>query len=378
MKYTYCRSLVYWLSLFILLTFAGLSGAVPYEEDKLDCAMRNLFFRAAKTAVPWRKDMSDIFEALEIDSRCQNYTSDVRIGRKTRENTSKHKLKRSYEGNFTTFYVCPNHGNDSLNSGNQSHPFLSLHRAIKETEVEVTSKSYPNKKRVIILREGIHYLESTIVLTPNHSNLLIKAAPNEDIWISGGKLIEAREISWTRTKEDSNIWVANVSSLDLPQITGLFTVTSHERMTLARYPNADVEEWDAKDRHIPGKDVKEWLFPPYDKVPEFFSIDLSIPDNPTGHIKNESTMPDYNRFGTGQGGACASVWGDQPSYWCSNVSAGGWAEVDKAASIAGRMNIPRGMILTNETTSGIFERAQHWKDPKGAVVHVSHTQGWAW
>jgi len=47
-------------------------------------------------------------------------------------------------------------------------------------------------------------------------------------------------------------------------------------------------------------------------------------------------MGPYNTFGRGQGGVCATVWGDQPSYWCGNASAGGWAEVDKAAALAGR------------------------------------------
>jgi hypothetical protein len=59
------------------------------------------------------------------------------------------------------------------------------------------------------------------------------------------------------------------------------------------------------------------------------------------------------------------------------LSGGGWAEVDKAAALAGRMNIPRGIVLAN-TDSEIFQRARRWTNPRGAIVHVAHTQGWAW
>jgi hypothetical protein len=201
----------------------------------------------------------------------------------------------------------------------------------------------------------------------------------------------------------ANIWVADLTSLrNVPSsITGLFTVglsgtttaTHHERMTLSRYPNADVEEWNSPNRYMPHDTVDEWMFPPFGDIPHFEYIDLSDAKNPTGRVKNDSTMVDYNSFGTGQGGACATVWGDSPSYWCSNVSAGGWAEVDRAAALSGRMNIPIGMTLSKPSKStgvdddarstssdkdAFIERANRWANPQGGIIHVSHTQGWAW
>ena len=234
-----------------------------------------------------------------------------------------------------------------------------------------------------MLREGIHFLNNTITLTPIDSYLTIRSAyPNETVWISGGILIDSNSSDWKRVDSKGNIWVTNLNSLNVKSgITGLFTIHPHQRMTLARYPNANVEEWDDPKRYVSSHAVDEWMFPEYGEIPKFYTIDLSSEENPTGHIKNDSTMVDYNKFGTGQGGACATVWGDEPSYWCSNVSAGGWAEVDKAAALAGRMNIPRGMILlkNNSRISGtindiaddsIFERIQGWSNPKGGIVHV--------
>mmetsp|Transcript_19072 Transcript_19072/g.35127 ORF Transcript_19072/g.35127 Transcript_19072/m.35127 type:complete len:425 (+) Transcript_19072:873-2147(+) len=158
-------------------------------------------------------------------------------------------------------------------------------------------------------------------------------------------------------------------------------------MTLARYPNANVEDWNAAGRYVPAINLKsnatddyEWLFPPYSNIPEFYSIDLSKPNNPTGHFKNDSRMAHYNWYGTGKGGSCASVWGEEPSYWCSNISAGGWAFVDKAAAEAGRPNIPMGITIYNETLVKRFTTKWNAKrnNPRGAVFHVAHTQRWAW
>ena len=57
-------------------------------------------------------------------------------------------------------------------------------------------------------------------------------------------------------------------------------------------------------------------------------------------------MTEYNTYGTGKGGVCASVWDpSEPSYWCGNSSSGGWAEVDRQAAAAGQLGIPRGFTF---------------------------------
>ena len=70
-----------------------------------------------------------------------------------------------------------------------------------------------------------------------------------------------------------------------------------------------------------------------------------------------------------------SVWGDEPSYWCSNISDGGWAEVDRAAAEAGRPNIPIGIHIFNETLVKQFKR---WSNASGANFLAQHSQLWAW
>jgi Right handed beta helix region len=443
-------------------------------KKELDCAMRMLFYNMSRNAVPWRIDMSDVFNSLELDRYCSDlvegsdkhgyvdrmvidpdpttFTMKKSLMSTSSNSTSigRHRQRRrrrmtgtieqqlqqrtsndmSYSTDRRIFYVCPRTGvDDDANIdgiGSRSHPFATIERALDATRRHqhqqyhlsqtrnntVTTIRQRKKRQTIMLVPGIHFLKNTIVLKPVDSHLEIRSSDDllEDsdgkAWISGGILISSKNTTWkkmenTTNDNKNNIWIADLTALNISSITGLFTVgttTHHERMTLARYPNANVEDWDQPNRYMPHNSVHEWLFPPFGDVPTFEYIDLSRPDNPTGHIKNDSTMEDYNAFGTGQGGSCATVWGPSPSYWCSNISAGGWAEVDKIAALAGRMNIPRGMTLSSSTSKrsspsssssaeeataeqaadAFVERAKRWSNPQGAIVHVSHTQGWAW
>lgn len=87
-------------------------------------------------------------------------------------------------------------------------------------------------------------------------------------------------------------------------------------------------------------------------------------------------MGGYNAWMVGTGGVCDSVWNPgQPSYWCSNGSSGGWAEVDQACAVAGQLQIPVGMTIN--TSYPLLERVAKWKDPRGAIVHTWHSQSWA-
>jgi hypothetical protein len=81
-------------------------------------------------------------------------------------------------------------------------------------------------------------------------------------------------------------------------------------------------------------------------------------------------------YSAGVGGVCSTLWGNEASYWCSNSSAGGWAEVDQQAAVSGRLNIPTGMTYNLSTDVG--RRINHWNhSSEGGIVHAWHSQSWA-
>jgi len=363
-------------------------------EGELDCNMRKLFMEMAQQNIPWRHDTKDVFDALELDSRCPDevYAHHMHSAIIDSSNTKLEKEEEEEEEHTYLVYVDPKDGNDKHNSGNYTHPYSTIHRALYDTRHKIPTTKH-NTKKSIILKSGIHFLNETITLTSPLDNHLTIRGMDEGTWISGGIAINSQTTHWEQSKTNEHVWVANLSSIvnDDTSITGLFTTNPHERMTLARYPNANVEEWDAPKRYIPSFTIKspivhyedpknvsqyEWIFPNFTTVPEFYSIDLRQSNNPSGHVKNDSSMDEYNIYGTGHGGSCASVWGDEPSYWCSNISAGGWAEVDQYAAKAGRPNIPVGITIYNTL---LVERFSKWNETKarGAILHVQHTQGWA-
>mmetsp|Transcript_1429 Transcript_1429/g.2265 ORF Transcript_1429/g.2265 Transcript_1429/m.2265 type:complete len:761 (+) Transcript_1429:492-2774(+) len=175
-----------------------------------------------------------------------------------------------------------------------------------------------------------------------------------------------------------------------PGISGLFTLKDHVRLTRARFPDADAEvaQWgyaslQRDSLSIPGESVLEWTKPNPQPQPTFKFIDLSDPRNPSGQVKNNSQMNEYNTWGVGHGGACSSVWGDGDSYWCGNASAGGWAEVDQECAVKGTIQIPMGMQYNMSyvppSSSTGKPLGPRWKDADltGAIVHAWHSQSWA-
>ena len=87
-------------------------------------------------------------------------------------------------------------------------------------------------------------------------------------------------------------------------------------------------------------------------------------------------MDGYNQYASGHGGACSEIWGDEAdSYWCSNSSQGGWAEVDRECAISGQMQLPMGMIYNR--SDDMIGPIQQATSLEGGYVFAWHSQSWA-
>jgi hypothetical protein len=219
------------------------------------------------------------------------------------------------------------------------------------------------------------------------SGLALRSFPGEDAWLSGGILIGVTD--WRRVSPNSNIVVANLTDLlideqelPLPKVASLFTTS--RRLIRARFPNSDPEtaQWGYNSPEklkfsIPDeKVVTEWHRPPPGVIPTFTFVDLSKYPPPSVPIKNDSTMDGYNLYASGSGGVCADLWGpNADSYWCSNASAGGWAEVDQECAVTGQLQIPIGMDYNRSHEIG--QRIDGWNHTKGAFIYAWHSQSWS-
>ena len=382
------------------------ASAYALNTTHLDCGVRRLLHRRAVTLQPWHGHQLEVFDALELSTLC----GDARPAE--REATPPEGAHATGDFGFTAI-VCPRHGDDraagapaTRHDDERRPPFATVAAALAAARRSGASR------RSIVLRQGVHLLHATLELGPGDSGTTISAAQGEEAWLSGGVAIPVGA-AWKRPHGSSKVWTLEIPDLD--DVPGFFSLDptaksgaeGHRRFTRARFPNGDAEkaQWGyaSQGRYntsLPAGAVLEWHRPPpHGKVPGVAYVDLSIPGNPSGAIKNDSTMREYNSWGSSvpglvQGDVCAQVWdAAEHSYWCGNNSAGGWAEVDREAAMSGQLGIPVGLTFYSNyseryncnwadvheacRSQPLGPRAAKWADPQGAIVHAWHSQSWA-
>mmetsp|Transcript_11555 Transcript_11555/g.12404 ORF Transcript_11555/g.12404 Transcript_11555/m.12404 type:complete len:1059 (-) Transcript_11555:164-3340(-) len=288
--------------------------------------------------------------------------------------------------------------------GSRDHPWLSVHQALNHVRL-LTGQNHQKRnnnnnnnngagtKIVLLLRQGVHYLRGRPMRLSNLDNadLTIRGYPGEEVWISGGvklKNVVFKKATPYNIHHADGVYVADLSDVlkghDIPNIPSLFT--SSRRYIRARYPDGDPEinQWGYRSPHhfdysIRSDEVLEWAKPKPGIPPTFTFIDFAKrknlpPDIPT---KNNSKMDGYNVYASGHGGVCSEIWGNRAdSYWCSNSSEGGWAEVDRECAISGQMQLPIGMTY-NSSSESLIPVQNASSSLKGGMVHAWHSQSWA-
>jgi hypothetical protein len=299
-----CRQLL------ALLLMQSISAEFAYDFNStaLDCGIRRMILSRANNLFPHKA--RETFDSLELERLCGD-------GPPTRKNHVAPSFDLAPSGTLQ-FFVDAEDGNDA-SQGSTTDPFATVYRALNAArEAERTE----GQEKTIVLKAGIHFLNETMALTTADSGLTITNAPGEEAWLSGGKLVPTTT-PWKPSSKEANIWEADLSTLGLDDVPGLYSLAPHRRYIRARYPNADAEttQWGyaSAGRYnfsLPSGSVEEWWKPAKGKVPSMRSTDFSKAGNPSGVVKNDSTMAEYNMWGTGDGGVCADVW-TGTSYWCS-------------------------------------------------------------
>jgi len=333
---------------------ASFTGAGKLALSGLECDARNLAFSFGKGLVPLELQET-VFEALELRTRCgRNYIrSQVEVERKLQNGE---------------------HGCEVVE--------VPLGMAIQDALVKLR-KSAASCKRVE-LAPGIHSLEKPLEIGAEDANTEIVGEAST--WISGGKRIEINlGAPETRLQGKNGTTMINVFLRDINEIPSLFGVEPHVRFQRARWPNGNTErdQWGYASPlsgwvSIHASKVKNWTKPIPSTPPDFFFVDLRHDDNPTGFVKNDSMMRQYNMYSSGKGGVCDEMWdtSDGGSYWCGNASAGGWAEVDQRCAKLGRLELPVGIEFFPD--SALSRKVASWKNVTAgpAIIHAWHSQSW--
>lgn len=161
--------------------------------------------------------------------------------------------------------------------------------------------------REVRLAPGVYRLNTTMVLTPAHSNTAI-TAPDGEATLTGSRLLS---VQWKQatTSRGITVWAADIppsSPIDALHVGG-------NRATRARYPNANPETDQFPTGWVTGKTES---LPPVDASPSQV-VNAVLPHDYPGMGPTDKYGPHgfAGVYRAGVGGACSKLTPPE-SYWC--------------------------------------------------------------
>ena len=376
----------------------------PTDGKHTECAVRSFAYTNALARQPHRAPLLELFDALQLATLCG--------AERPQPLPIEASTPRVAAVDSIGLHVVPGAQRRGA-SGSAAAPFATVRDALNAARRARVTPPPP-----LLLHNGIHFLNATLVLRAEDSGQVITAAPGcTSAWLSGGVALD--DLRWKPHSTMKNVLFADVSKsipLGAGDVTGLFTVDEGDfspaaRLTRSRFPNGnwetdmwglcstpaclDVgpayttpERWGG-DPHIslnhaaaiPKSDVASWWTPRPKALPmqsAFYNTTQGGHSCDPG-ARNCTTY----EFTEGCGGPCAlwsSVDSDASkagcSYWCGENCGGGGAGLDSHMSKTGWLGIPLGVTLNK--SSAAWARMQRWKHPSGQtpIVHAWMDSSW--
>ncbi|CAB9517687.1 expressed unknown protein [Seminavis robusta] len=288
-----------------------------------DCEMRKAAYAYGKKLIPRHGKFEALYWALDLKHCNVDLSKDEHGELLTRDGTatSRRHLKRKGHEEIASIppdavFVAVDGTDDDVDSGTLSSPFQSLQKAVDYAATHTSSKH-------VRVREGVFYLNQTLLLTPQHSGLQILAYPGESPTFSGGiplQIInEWKPYHPPNNKNKTNIWVTSLGNQLDGEMPGL--QINGVRSTVARYPNMDggIEVSCGYGCMIPGNQAT-WD-PPKNANKQKQKVVHYTDSNKTRARPNGGWFEHYT---IGVHGPC-DVYDPPVSYWCSEHPSGGGA-----------------------------------------------------
>jgi hypothetical protein len=340
-----------------------------------DCRAYMLQWEMSLRLMPERAPLRDVFDALQLNAKCGVSPPTAPPSTMYFKPLSAQEISSAC---VAAFYVDPTSGSDGA-AGTEAAPFKTLPRGVDATRA--AGPRAPGALACIVLRPGVHFLSSTMVLSAADSGLVVTALAGDasPAWVSGG--VPLRNLAWTpyNISNGANVYVADVSSAPLSAMPGLNTLDAStalppSRLFRAMYPNYDIEQFTGD---LPGmSSIDAWVKAPLMEIPELYYKDLFALG-----LKNDSTMMEYNIYAAGHGGPCEH-WdrdGDSWAYICSNNTAGGWEFIEKNFASSGQLGFPVSMKLKDPTLSAAWtmpNASSRFDWGNTPTLTSWHNQGW--
>ena len=197
----------------------GSSDAAAGHHE-LECGMRSAAFKFSPV-LP--KDAKDLFDALELRSRCDLSFDDVMLLRKDDPGQNSSENKKSHISQMRP--RSPDNDdchNLFVGKENGLNTFTSIHDALTQ------SRSLPPSlcKR-INLPPGPIFLDKKVRLGHRDSHLIIEGAEDGSTWISGGVAIDASNAPKRKISTDMLLYEIPLPETGISKVPGLFLLEPH-------------------------------------------------------------------------------------------------------------------------------------------------------
>jgi hypothetical protein len=216
--------------------------------NETECKVRTLAYEHALKLLPERAPLRTYFDALQLEMLCGtppparalHAHPDAAVEGSEEGFPPAHDSSTADGG--SGLHVDATAGSDETGDGSQQQPFMTLVKALRTARATkaAASSSKHTAPPAIILHAGVHFLNDTLVLGAEDSGQVIRNLPGAEAWISGGVPVIAPQ--WKLHKK--SIYVAQLPS-EITAVPALYTVTPHQRLVRARYPNGnwEIDQW---------------------------------------------------------------------------------------------------------------------------------------
>lgn len=320
------------LILFFLFQFLNVDNAMNLQSTPkpnifpkdMECSVYQLAFEYANKIQELTSKQADaIYDALQLDL-CKNASILKRKFQKRWLKQQKNLLQQNKIIDNTSIkyyafeiYISVENGHDETGDGSFSNPFRTITAGqAKLRKIRQNTPPQSLKRAIIYLRQGIYYLNETLMITEKDSNLTIQNYKGEKVEISGATPLQNLKWKVHDLSNNKNIWVTELHKKTL--LNGVMTGLRYDgkRGIRARWPNGDPETQLFPDGW--SQTIPKWLPPKtFKSIPKATNITVETPnrsaEGPCQSING------YCHYVTGVGGKCLAYGFSPPSgYWCNS------------------------------------------------------------
>ena len=181
--------------IFFAVAIATFCATAFADQTSFDCAMRKYALEHGRAMLPRKGDFDSLMWALNLGGMDPNCNSTLDSGR------GEEKL-----AHVTTTTATPPPGSIYVAADGDDTADGTLAAPLRSVQI-AADRAAQTVDKTVVLRGGVHYLPSTLMLGPQHSHITIQGMPGEAATVSGGVPLN---VQWKPFNQSAPHWDVSV------------------------------------------------------------------------------------------------------------------------------------------------------------------------